>query len=196
MKKTTKSYIIFVIIIISLFFVKSLLKLDLNPEHEISDIIDSLNGVYVYYNGGVDHVEGRHMTDDYNVGLRYQCVEFVKRYYLEFYKHKMPESYGHAKSFFDASVFDGDKNTQRDLLQYTNPSLSKPRVGDLIVMDANIFNPYGHVAIISDVTENEIEIIQQNPGPFSPSREVLKMKLTKENKWKIEQSFVLGWLRK
>lgn len=197
MKKLFKRVLVSLIFIITLIFIiKFIKKADTNPLYSIGDSIDNLNGVIVYYNGGIDHVEGRNVSNDYNIGLRYQCVEFVKRYYLEYYNHEMPESYGHAKSFFDASVFDGDKNTQRDLLQYTNPSKTKPQIGDLIVMDGTILNPYGHVAIISDVMENKAEIIQQNPGPHAPSREVLKMKLTKDNKWKIEQSSVLGWLRK
>lgn len=49
--------------------------------------------------------------DGYNVGLRYQCVEFVKRYYsLEHYAHRMPNSYGHAKDLFDPRVEDGAMN--------------------------------------------------------------------------------------
>lgn len=44
--------------------------------------LDSLNGVVVYYNDGMGAVHGRNTVDGYNVGLKYQCVEFVKRYYL------------------------------------------------------------------------------------------------------------------
>ncbi len=170
-------------------------KTNVNPVHAVGDALDSLNGVVVYYNGGVGHVEERNTVDGYNVGLKYQCVEFVKRYYFEFYKHRMPDSYGHAKSFFQENREDGAKNTQRDLTQYTNPSKSKPQVGDLVVFDGTVWNEYGHVAIISAVTEKEIEIIQQNPGPFAPSRE----KFTLENNgttWTILDDQLLGWLRK
>ncbi|WP_435525491.1 CHAP domain-containing protein [Chryseobacterium indoltheticum] len=44
-----------------------------------------------------------------------------------------------------------------------------------------MFNKFGHVAIISEVNDSQIEIIQQNPRPFSPSREHFKMKLENEN---------------
>ena len=68
---------------------------------EIGDKVDSLNGVFVYYNHSVGNVSGRNTTaDGYNLGLKYQCVEFVKRYYYENLNHKMPNSYGHAKDFF------------------------------------------------------------------------------------------------
>ena len=162
---------------------------------QVGDKIDSLNGVYVFYNGKVGNVEGRNTVDGYNLGLKYQCVEFVKRYYYEHLNHKMPDSYGHAKDFFNHSVKDGKKNKQRNLIQYTNSSKSKPKANDLLVFDATPFNKYGHVAIISMVTENTVEIIQQNPGPKGKSRE--SFKLSKENdRWVIQNKRVLGWLRK
>lgn len=164
--------------------------------YTVGQAIDSLNGVKVYYNGSVSNVSGRNLAaDGYNLGLKYQCVEFVKRYYYQHLNHKMPDSYGHAKDFFDAAVKDGQKNKKRNLIQYTNPSLSKPKPNDLLVMDGNVFNPYGHVVIVAKVFENEIEIIQQNPGPAAPSRERIGIE-QQNGKWRIKQSDVLGWLRK
>ena len=108
----------------------------------------------------------------------------------------MPDSYGHAISFYDKNLSDGELNKQRNLIQYSNPSTSKPKESDLIIMDGTLFNKYGHVAIISKVTDIGIEIIQQNPGPFSPSRETFDLRRTKDDKWKIDNKRVLGWLRK
>ena len=170
-------------------------KVNLNFLHTTGEAIDSLNHVQVYFNGGVNHVEGRTIIDGYNVGLKYQCVEFVKRYYLEFYKHKMPDSYGHAKSFFQRQLKDGAINKQRNLLQFSNPSRNIPEVGDLLVLDGSVFNQYGHVAIISNVSGNEIEIIQQNPGPFSSSRASFNL-MDIDGKYQIESNRILGWLRK
>lgn len=162
----------------------------------IGQQIDSINGVFVYYNGGVDNVEGRNTTaDGYNLGLKYQCVEFVKRYYYEHLNHKMPDSYGHAKDFFDKTLFDGQINEQRNLTQYTNPSKTIPKVDDLLVFKGTIYNKYGHVAIISKVAENDIEIIQQNPGPNGPSRKTFIVE-NKDGKWEIKDERILGWLRK
>lgn len=171
-------------------------KYNFNSEYEVGQSLDSLNGVKVYYNGGVSNVTERNLSDEgYNLGLKYQCVEFVKRYYYEKLNHKMPDSYGHAKDFFDSKVKDGKNNTKRALLQYTNPSLSKPEVEDLIIFSGNIFNKYGHVAIVSKVTGKEIEIIQQNPGPFGKSRESFKLEFA-NNQWQIKNDRILGWLRK
>jgi surface antigen len=166
------------------------------PELKIGNIVDTLNGVFVYYNGSVSNVSERHLAKDgYNLGLKYQCVEFVKRYYYEHLKHKMPDSYGHAKDFYNSKFEDGELNTKRNLIQYKNGSSSKPKVKDLIVFDGHSFNPYGHVAIISKVGEDFIEITQQNPGPSAPSRERIEL-YQEGSKWYISDDLTLGWLRK
>ncbi len=170
-------------------------KINPNPKFEIGQALDSLNGVKVYYNGGVGHTGKRNVSGDgYNIGLTYQCVEFVKRYYYEFYHHKMPDSYGNAKDFFDQSVEDGELSKKRDLIQFTNPSKEKPCSGDLVVFDGNIANPYGHVAIISKVAEQTIEITQQNPGPYASSRANFTLDSTNTG-FRIEEARLLGWLR-
>ncbi|MGB3606158.1 CHAP domain-containing protein [Psychroserpens sp.] len=171
-------------------------KINVNPNYEVGQKVDSLNGIFIYYNGGVDNVVGRELTEDgYNLGLKYQCVEFVKRYYYEALNHKMPDSYGHARDFFNAQVKDGKINKQRNLRQFKNPSTFKPKLNDLVIYSGTTLNKYGHVSIISNVKEGEIEIIQQNPGPYGSSREQYQL-LKKDGKWRIANNQVLGWLRK
>ncbi|UII24690.1 CHAP domain-containing protein [Fulvivirga maritima] len=183
-----------IIVFACLWIVKNL---NINPNHEVGEPIDSLNQVVVYYNGGVNHVLERNLTaDGYNLGLKYQCVEFVKRYYYQHLNHKMPDSYGHAKDFFNAEIKDGELNAARNLIQFTNPSSTSPQVNDLIIFRGHWLNRYGHVAIISEVTENHIEIIQQNPGPFESSREIIELKEKNNKNWKVQNNKVLGWLRK
>ncbi|WP_299840190.1 CHAP domain-containing protein [uncultured Tenacibaculum sp.] len=174
---------------------KAIKKINFNRDHVVGEKIDSLNHVYVFYNGGVDNVTERNTKDGYNLGLKYQCVEFVKRYYYEHYNHKMPDTYGHAKSFFNPKISDGSINPQRNLFQFKNPSKAKPKIGDLLVFKGSLLNRYGHVAIISKVSRNQIEIIQQNPGPFSPSRELIGITF-ENNTWNINNNRILGWLRK
>ncbi len=158
--------------------------------------IDSLHHVVVYYNGYISNVEERNTTDDgYNLGLKYQCVEFVKRYYYQHFHHKMPDSYGHAKDFFNPKVKDGQYNKGRDLVQFTNPSKSKPKVSDLVIYDGHSGNPYGHVAIVSKVSDTEVEIIAQNTGIAGKTRETLTL-VQEGQKWQIKSNRLLGWLRK
>lgn len=156
--------------------------------------VDSLNGVYVYYNGAISNVQGRNLSpDNYNLGLKYQCVEFVKRYYYLHYRHKMPDSYGHAVSFYNVALKDSSYNRQRDLLQLSNPSKVKPQIGDILIYNGTEGNPYGHVSIISNTKVDEIEIIQQNPGIGAPSR--VRFKLLNDNGlYKIDNPRILGRL--
>jgi surface antigen len=195
---TRKNKVIVVTIIavsVAYFIYKQALKVNPNPEYVVGQKLDSLNGVYVYYNGGVGHIGNRNLSKDgYNIGLKYQCVEFVKRYYYEYYKHKMPDSYGNAKDFFDETLSDGTLNIKRGLRQFKNPGKTKPQTGDLLVFGGHSGNPYGHVAIISDVTNDAVEIIQQNPGPFAPSRTRYALEI-KNGNFNIAHEGILGRLR-
>lgn len=158
--------------------------------------IDSLDGVKVYYNGSIGNMKGRNLAPDgYNMGMKYQCVEFVKRYYYQKYGHKMPDSYGNAVDFFDPLLPDGAMNKKRGLHQYRHPGKYKPKTGDLLIYDSTSFNKYGHVAIVSDVNVVTLEIIQQNPGPMAPSKQKFTLIKSKGN-WVIGNDRILGWLRK
>ena len=192
-----KILLLFFILIATSALVLFLYKKNEQPSrtYVIGERLDSLNHVVVYYNGGMGNVSGRNTAPDgYNIGLRYQCVEFVKRYYYEYYNHKMPYAYGNAIDFFNKTLKDGELNADRDLIQYTNPSKSKPQVGDLIIMDATWTNEYGHVVIVSGVTDDEIEIIQQNAGNPDHPRDVYDLELN-DGLWEIDNSRILGWLR-
>jgi hypothetical protein len=207
LKKTIAGLLLFVGL--SFLTYKFATKVNINPTIEIGTELDTLHGVPVFYNGGVNHVLERNLAKDgYNLGLKYQCVEFVKRYYYQYLNHKMPDSYGHARSFYDPNIASGAINKQRGLLQFSNnidavaakstdiEIDSTPMISDLLVFKPTVLNPYGHVAIVSnvDLIQQKLEIIQQNPGPFSPPRE--SFDLEKANKhWRIKNSSIYGWLR-
>ncbi len=161
---------------------------------ERGQVIDQYNGVHVYYNGkDFTNVSGRNVTvDGYNLGLKYQCIEFVKRFYLQIFNHYMPYSYGHAKDFFNKKLADVAFNDKRGLMQYRNVRFEKPKVNDILVYDETYGNPFGHVAIISKVTDNEIEIIQQNIG--TTTRKNIKL-VNYRGIYTIADHEVLGWLR-
>ncbi|MBC7885811.1 MAG: CHAP domain-containing protein [Saprospiraceae bacterium] len=166
-----------------------------NKTTEVGAKIDSYNKVAVYYNGhNFTNVIGRSVAPDgYNLGLKYQCVEFVKRYYYEVFGHKMTNSYGHAKDFFDKKLGDRAYNVHRGLMQYRNVREYKPAVNDILVYDGYPGNRFGHVAIISKVTDEEIEIVQQNIG----SKSRIKIPLVNFYQyWTIADYNILGWLRK
>lgn len=162
---------------------------------EVGTPVDSLNGVYVYHNGSTRNVEGRNVRNGYNLGQKYQCVEFVKRYYYEHYNHKMSNEYGNAIDFFQKKLSHGNLNKDRGLIQFHNGGDVKPQVGDIIIFDATLFNRCGHVAIVSQVTADKVEIIQQNYGYILWSRRTLSL-INQDKKWRVNSGRVLGWLRK
>ncbi len=165
-------------------------KRDFSPGH----VLDQLHGVPVFFNGGVTQTYGRNVAvDGYNLGLKWQCVEFVKRYYYENLNHKMPDPWGHAKDFYDPYIIDGGYNAQRNLRQFHNPSKTKPKVKDIIVFKAQDDNPFGHVAIVSKVGKDYIEIIQQNVGRDSRDRIPL---IDMGDEWYLPNIDVAGWLGK
>lgn len=145
-------------------------RIDPNPQHAVGEQLDELNGVAIYYNGGVNTVQGRNLTQDgYNLGLRYQYVEFVKRYYFERHGHRMPDSYGHAKDFFDPQVSDGGLNARRGMLQFANGNVMPPQADDLLVFAPSLLNRYGHVAIIASVGSDTLRIANRTQAP-SPAQ--------------------------
>ncbi len=156
-------------------------------------VIDSYNGVPVYYNKSMRNTDGRNVTaDGYNLGLRWQCVEYVKRYYYERFGHKMPNAYGNAKELFQHGLRDGGYNSKRALLQYNNPSRSKPQREDILVFRGYDGNPFGHVCIISQVHDQYIEIVQQNVG--TDTRGTYPLNYDGQH-WSIGQEYIVGWLR-
>ncbi|HSD39003.1 MAG TPA: CHAP domain-containing protein [Rhodocyclaceae bacterium] len=171
-------------------------RCNINPAHSLGEKLDEFNGVVVYYNGAINSTSGRRTTSDgYNLGLQFQCVEFVKRYYYERFGHKMPNSMGHAREFFSATVGDGELNRDRMLIQYQNGAGARPAVEDLIVFAPWALNRFGHVAIVSKVGPDFIEVVQQNAGPFGATRERFPLE-QREGRLHVGNDRVLGWLRR
>lgn len=159
----------------------------------VGEVTDEIRGVRVYNNGPVyPESHGKHYTPDssYYFGKKWQCVEFIKRYYFLVLHHKMPDGFGHAKDFFDPAIPQGALNKKRGLLQYHNGGNDRPRPDDILVFGGR----YGHVAIVTRVEEEELEVIQQNI--FMRPREYFKI-VQKDGKYTVgEGKKPLGWLRK
>lgn len=89
-----------------------------------------------------------------NYGLRWQCVEYVKRFYAEEMKfninYKPPSA--KAKDYY---------TTQTGLITHVNGGTEPPRQNDIIVFDKK-GDDFGHIAIISNVIGNKVTIVQQN----------------------------------
>lgn len=158
-------------------------------EPEVGEAIDEHKGIQIYYNGEVLKSHGRTIIDGYNCGKKYQCVEFIKRYYYLKLKHKMTNVWGHASQYFNDKVKDGAFNRDKGLKQYVNPSISKPQIDDIIIWGGQ----YGHVALVTKVEKEFLEVVQQNVGTSTR----MKIGLIKEdNKYKLNDPAIVGWLRK
>ncbi len=164
--------------------------------YKIGQKIDSLNGVYVYYNGVKSNISGKSTAPDgYQLGKQFQSVEFVKRYYYKLFNFKIITPSGDAIDYFDIGLKDGDENRAVGLTQFSNPSKSKPKPDDILVFNASSFNQNGHLAIVSKIMDDKIEIIQQNSGINIGSRTTYSLEYN-NNKWKIKNPRIIGWLRK
>jgi surface antigen len=175
------------------YLVFNLLPIQINSiSKQVGDKLDSLNGVFVYNNGlNYSQSYGKHFHQDgYYFGQKWQCVEFVKRYYYLRFRHKMPNVYGHAISFFNPQIKQGQLNQERNLIQYKNGYTEPPKPEDLIVFK---YTRYGHVAIVSKISSQEIEIIQQNTGSGTRAKLPLKVE---NGCFFVGNEQTLGWLRK
>ena len=183
----------FIISILALIAV-SVSSFTLKTSEDIGVKLDEFQGVAVYANG-VDYLQshGRNYSKDgYYYGKKWQCVEFIKRYYYDKLNHKFPDLYGHAKDFWDLTAAHGKYNKKRDLTQYYNDNNEKPKVGDLMCFP---FSGYGHVAIVSKVTDSSIEVIQQNIKGKTRDNYLL---IFKDGKYSMTNGAKkpIGWLRK
>jgi len=158
--------------------------------YKVGEELDSFNGVSVYYNGTSAGIHGVHFTaDGYGLGVKWQCVEFVRRYYLEIYEHKMLSDLGNAVDYYDESVPHGEFNSSRGLIQFKNNGASIPSSGDILIFAGG----YGHVAIVTSANIASIEIIQQNVNKKSRD-EIIIGKSIQGLRFQSDSN-VLGWLR-
>lgn len=137
------------------------------------DPVGSFNGVTAYYNSGdINSCADRNISSDgYMYGMKWQCVEYVRRYYKDVFDHEM-NRWGNATDYFRMSFDNGEYNAERDLIQYHN-GMETPQVHDIIVWGGK----YGHIAIVTDVDSNYVYTIAQNVGERCKGKLELEGKL-------------------
>ena len=68
------------LLLISYFVIRGIVKSNPNPDFTVGQVLYSLNGVYVYYNGSLDNIEEESVSKDgYKLGLKHHSEEFIKR---------------------------------------------------------------------------------------------------------------------
>lgn len=118
-------------------------------------IYGTVNGVSVISNGPTISSSTRETYNGYDVGYKYQCVNLIRRYFWQKFGKKMGEGFN-AKDFFGNAYRWG-------FTAYSNGGGVAPKAGDVLCVTGTSSNGYyGHVAIISKVTDTYIEVCQQN----------------------------------
>lgn len=173
-------------------FAIAILILFLWNVQKVGKVQDSYRGVPVYDNGLLFFRSyGKNYSGDgYYYGQKWQCVEFIKRFYYQAKKHKMPDVMGHAKNFFDEQTPDGGLNSSRGLIQFRNGSGHRPQPDDLVVFTDTQF---GHVAIVTKVDADSLEVIQQNI--LGRPRQSFSLVVSNGHYFVTAPRIPAGWLR-
>ncbi|MEQ1846689.1 MAG: CHAP domain-containing protein, partial [Nitrospira sp.] len=122
----------------------------------------------------------------YNSGYQWQCVEFVNRYYYQVYGQDIRVGLGHARDYYNLASTKG-------LVAFPNNGAAPPQIGDIIVSEGS---PYGHVAIVLEVSDTYIRVVQQNwfEGPGDVG---YRLEKTGNNVKGFSSAYqVRGWLRR
>jgi hypothetical protein len=131
-------------------------------------------------------------------GVKWECVEYVRRFYLSALNLNVTWS-GHGWEWFSkASEIDyKDGNTLKEGFDsFANDAQSRPpAVGDILGYSTLVGGGFGHVAIIKRVRPTYIVTAQQNW--INESSDLSrKLPLTNINgKYKVGETAVTGWLR-
>ena len=166
-------------------------------------ITGSLDGVAGYYNGSNESTtwESHYSKDGFYYGEKWQCVEFVRRYYYDALQHKIPTK-GDARKWFTpgledgAATFDGLKQYNyagRGTRAGNDDGFSvKPQKGDILVLQTG---SYGHVAVVADVSDTNLKIAQQNVVDDGFITDIPIVKLS-NGSWRLSEKSPLALLRK
>ncbi len=123
-------------------------------------------------------------------GYKYQCVEFVKRFYGEAMHFSSTPWSGDGVDYYGSAATKG-------LRQFADGGSVKPKENDILCFSGNTF---GHVGIITEVGSNYVKMIDQNRTTSGGSNNPKQLTLSgPSGGWSIS-SFsgsypVQGWLR-
>ena len=140
------------------------------------------DGVIGYSNGNSDHISNETSTigsRSYQIysGMKWQCVEYARRWIisrrlLTFGSVDCASDIWHLNSV--SSIKANDFNKALPLNRVPNGSTCRPKIGNLLIYKrTEVEAPYGHIAIITMVEENQVLVSEQNwsndywPGDYA-----------------------------
>ena len=95
-------------------------------------------------------------------GIKYQCVELARRYYLIKYGLLFEEVRGAKEIATLQTIYHMEHKRYVQWPTYSSTGL--PMVGSLLLWDASEQFSYGHVAIVTGIRQKYVEVIEQNYG--------------------------------
>jgi len=117
--------------------------------------------IYKYQDMTDDSQESMYWNGIYT-GIKYQCVELARRYYLIKYD-LLFDNVRTAKDIVHLhTIYNMETKRYNQWPTYLNMGL--PIVGSLLIWDITEEFPQGHVAIVTKVTQKYVEVIEQNYG--------------------------------
>lgn len=158
-----------------IFFLASLSVAAADP---FNTYLGSFNNVYVYSNGSPGYFSKQtNKVNGYITGYKWQCVEFVNRYFWLKFGKKLGNG--------DANTYYANASS-KGLNKAANGGTNKPQVGNILASNGG---SNGHVAIIRSVPSTPktgdytIYVAQQNFKESSQDVSYpIKMKVTKDSK--------------
>ena len=140
------------------------------------------NGVVAYCKSSKYNIVD-HYLDGLPTGKKWQCVEFVRRYYMQIHRltfRSVADAYEMMKL---TELIDIDTQQPHPCI-FHSPTESTPQKDDILILE---HEEYGHTAIIVGVQGNRIRIAEQNwelwVAPHY-SREL-----------SVNDPMIIGWLR-
>ena len=165
--------------------------------------LGSFNGVTIFSNGTALNASYQDSltngsTGSY-LGMKWQCVEYVRRYYYQIYNVNLaPLHKGNANTFWDPN-----SAAKMGLDRFSNGGSTAPQMGDMIVSAPGgtcKTCPAGHIAIIRGISGNQVHVAQQNYTETTQDMDYI-LTLTVSNGNYTVAPFgsgypVAGWLRR
>lgn len=168
-------------------FVSAIILCINTAAQSFGDAMGTYGGVTAYYNPSGYVSNEYNLNNTVNTGMKWQCVEYVNRYYHQIYGMNIRISGQNAVDYYGNA-------DQRGLDAYPNGGLVAPQPGDILCLSGNT---YGHVAIIREVNASNIRVIQQNSGSADYVNFSFPRTGNNINGTQLGSAYtVQGWLRK
>jgi len=140
-----------------------------------------------------------HYEWDVYTGLKWQCVEYARRW-LYVHTGQVFESVDYAADIWQQVSYykDAGNGNKVPVINYPNGSATRPAAGDLLIYDKALFGT-GHVAVVTGVDSKRsiVRVAEQNykntRWPDNYSREIIMTH--KDGRYRILDEHLLGWKR-